>query len=166
MCVAPLSGYLSDRVDSRFISTAGAFIMAVGLFMLGLMNAATPVPYILVSMAVTGLGFGIFQTPNNSAIMNNAPASSRGVASGMLATARNMGMVIGVGLSGALFSVFSGLAGSAGPEALTGIAIDKASFSQGLHMTFVVASIVALGAMAASLTKGKAKPVGVRKDVH
>jgi MFS family permease len=54
MLVAPVSGILSDRIVSRFLSAAGALIMAGGLFMLGLMNASTPVAYILVSMAATG----------------------------------------------------------------------------------------------------------------
>ena len=49
---------------------------------------------IILAMAVTGIGSGLFQTPNNSALMNNVPPEHRGVASGMLATARNIGMVL------------------------------------------------------------------------
>lgn len=157
LLVAPAAGYVADRFDTRVFSSAGMAVMAAGLFMLSFLGAATPLWYIVISMIITGLGCGLFQTPNNSAIMNSAPAASRGVASGMLATARNIGMVIGTGLSGALFSVFSGLAGSAGAP-LDGAG--AASFTNGLHMTFVIASIVALAAMAASLTKGRVKPAG------
>jgi MFS family permease len=87
----------------------------------------------------------MFQTPNNSAVMNHAPKESRGVASGMLATARNMGMVIGVALSGALFSLFSG-------QRSAGEALSDTSFAYGLRITFITASVVAVGAMIASLT--------------
>lgn len=161
LLVAPAAGYISDRFDTRVLSSAGMAVMAAGLFMLSFLGAATPLWYIVLSMIVTGLGCGMFQTPNNSAIMNSAPASSRGVASGMLATARNIGMVIGVGLSGALFSVFSGAAGNS--ASLTGMAVDEPSFTSGLHMTFIIASVVALAAMAASLTKGRVAPAGTRK---
>lgn len=162
LLIAPAAGYISDRFDTRFLSSAGMGVMAVGLFMLSFLNITTPLWYIVVSMIVTGLGSGMFQTPNNSAVMNHAPKEIRGVASGMLATARNMGMVIGVALSGALFSLFSAIANNTyTTQGLTGKALSDTSFAYGLHMTFVIASIVAICAMAASLTKGKVKTAGM-----
>ena len=156
MCVAPLSGYLSDRVDSRFISTAGAFIMAVGLFMMGLMNAATPIPFILVSMAVTGLGFGIFQTPNNSAVMGNVPTQNRGTASGTVALMRNIGMALGVAVSEALFQLFSKSAtASLTAAGQTGTELTSNTFVSAFHATLYAAVIAALISMIASLIKGR-----------
>ena len=97
MCIAPISGNASDRVDSRFISSTGAFIMACGLFMLSFLAPNSSIAYIVISMVVTGLGFGMFQTPNNSAIMGNVPPQNRGTASGTMATMRNAGMALGRG---------------------------------------------------------------------
>lgn len=155
MCVAPLAGYLSDRVDSRFISSAGALVMAVGLFLLGLMNETTPVLFILVSMAVTGFGFGIFQTPNNSAVMGSVPVQNRGTASGTVALMRNIGMALGVAVSGALFELFQTKAQSALPSAPPGATLDPSVFVSAFHNTLYAAVIAALVAMVASLVKGR-----------
>ncbi len=153
LAVAPAAGVLSDRHDTRLLSSAGMGVMAVGLFLLSRLHVGTPLWVIVVSMAVTGLGSGLFQTPNNTAMMSSAPPEHRGVASGLLAAARNVGMVFGVALSGALFSLFSGRA--AGSLALT--EDDPAVFVYALRLTFLTAAGVALCSMAASLVKGRVK---------
>jgi len=156
LVVAPFAGYLSDRIDTRFVSSAGMAVMAGGLFMLSFIAADTSEWYIRAAMVITGLGSGMFQTPNNSAVMNHVDAQYRGIASGMLSTARNTGMVIGVGLSGALSLLFSGMASRVySLRGLAGAALHDASFIFGLRVTFIIASVVALGSMTASLTKGK-----------
>ena len=155
LAIAPLTGIFSDRHDTRILSSAGMGVMAAGLFLLSRMQADTPSWYIMVSMALTGVGSGLFQTPNNSALMGSAPAENRGVASGMLATARNMGMVLGVAFSGLLFSLFAGRAGSTGSAALA--EASPVAFVYAMRLTFIVAACVALGAMAASLTKGRVR---------
>ncbi len=101
---APLSGALSDRIGSRFLSTLGMAIMAAGLFLLSRLGSGSPDGQILISLAVTGLGTGMFISPNTSALMGSAPRQRQGIASGILATARNVGMVLGVGLAGAIFT--------------------------------------------------------------
>lgn len=156
LVVAPFAGYISDRIDTRYVSSAGMALMAIGLFLLSFLKIDTSEWYIWVAMVITGLGCGMFQTPNNSAVMNHVPAESRGVASGTLSTARNVGMVLGIGISGALHQLFSGIAKNGyAQQGLTGNDLYNASFMSGLHITFIIASVVALGSMAASLTKGK-----------
>lgn len=156
MFIAPISGNFSDHYDSRYLSSGGALIMGCGLLMLSFLNINTSIAYIIISMVVTGLGFGMFQTPNNSAIMGNVPAGNRGSASGTLATMRNIGMVLGVAGSGALFSLFE----NKGTATFTaagqlGETLQNASFVYALHLTFLIAVFVSLIAMAASLCKGK-----------
>ncbi len=102
--VAPISGSLSDRIGSRFLSTVGMLVMGAGLFLLFLLKPDSPNSTILAGLAVTGLGTGIFISPNTSALMGSAPRERQGIASGVLATARNVGMVLGVGLAGAILS--------------------------------------------------------------
>ncbi len=66
-------------------------------------------------LAALGAGMGLFQPPNNSAVMGSLPRERLGTGGGMLATARNLGMVIGVSLAGALLAVGAGSAeGGAG----------------------------------------------------
>ena len=101
---APLSGLLSDRIGSRLLSTLGMGILALGLFLLSRLGPISPNSQVLSSLAVTGLGTGIFISPNTSALLGSAPRQRQGIASGILATARNVGMVLGVGLAGAIFT--------------------------------------------------------------
>ena len=61
---------------------------------------------ILLALAVSGSGTGIFISPNSSALMGSAPGNRQGIASGMLATARNAGMALGVGISGAILNSY------------------------------------------------------------
>lgn len=158
MCVAPISGTISDHFDSRYISSFGALIMAGGLYLLSLLNATTSYTYIIFSMILTGFGFGMFQTPNNSAIMGNVPPENRGTASGTLATMRNIGMVMGVAVSGALFALYKHRAITLyTPQNLSEQTLQTNSFVYALHHTFVIATGVALIAMSASFIKGKVK---------
>jgi MFS family permease len=106
--VAPLSGRLSDRVGTRGLSSMGALVG--GLTLLGMagffgkgVHAETETLTLVVGLCLVGMATGLFQSPNNSAIMSAVPLDRLGVASALLATIRNLGMVIGTGLSTALF---------------------------------------------------------------
>ena len=102
--VAPVSGALSDRVGSRALATAGMTILAAGLFFLSRLGPASPVPLVALALVITGLGTGIFGSPNNNTLMGAAPRHRQGIAGGVLACARNTGMVLGVGLAAAVFT--------------------------------------------------------------
>ncbi len=102
--VAPFSGTLSDRIGARLPATLGMMIMAVGLFILSRLQPMTPTVAISAALAVCGLGIGMFVSPNNSSLMGAAPRNRQGVAAGMLAMARNVGMVLGIGMSGAILT--------------------------------------------------------------
>ena len=102
--VAPLSGALSDRIGSRPLATLGMLALAAGLLLLARVADDAPLTAIAAALGVVGLGVGIFVSPNNSALMGSAPRHRQGIAAGVLATARNVGMVLGVGLAGAVFT--------------------------------------------------------------
>jgi len=102
--VAPISGALSDRIGSRLLSTLGMLVMSAGLFLLSTLKPDSANTAIVAGLAITGLGTGIFISPNTSALMGSAPRQRQGIASGILATARNVGMVLGVGLAGAVLT--------------------------------------------------------------
>jgi MFS family permease len=101
---APLSGALSDRIGSRLPATLGMSILAAGLFLLSRLGAQSALSQAVLALMVAGLGIGIYISPNTSALMGAAPRSQQGIASGIMATARSVGMVLGVGLAGAIFT--------------------------------------------------------------
>lgn len=102
--IAPLSGTLSDRVGTRIPTVLGMAILALGLAWLAGLQADSTTWQIAMRMGVCGLGIGIFISPNNSALMGAAPQNRQGIAAGIMATARNVGMVLGIGLTGAIFT--------------------------------------------------------------
>jgi EmrB/QacA subfamily drug resistance transporter len=101
---APLSGTFSDRIGSRLPGTLGMAVLAAGLYLLSRLGPEAPLRQVALGLAVAGLGTGTFVSPNNSQLMGSAPRERQGIAAGILATARNVGMVLGVGLAGAVFT--------------------------------------------------------------
>lgn len=100
MAVAPLSGTLSDRIGTKSLATVGAATCAVALVAMALLPATASPADVGWRLALFGLGTGIFQSPNNSAIMGSVPRPYLGIASGILGTARNAGMALGIATAG------------------------------------------------------------------
>jgi EmrB/QacA subfamily drug resistance transporter len=119
--VAPISGALSDRIGSRGLATVGMLLLAAGLVALGLFVADGSLTQIAAALALFGLGIGIFVSPNNSALMGAAPRNRQGIASGVLATSRNVGMVLGVGFAGAIFTTVTARAASPSAGLVAGV---------------------------------------------
>ena len=110
--ISPVSGILSDRIGSRFLCSFGMLLLSAGLFALATLTPVDSYGSIVWRLSLTGIGTSIFMPPNSAAALSSIPAPRRGIASGMVATARNLGMVIGVALTGLVFnSVFYSLSG-------------------------------------------------------
>lgn len=156
--IAPLSGHLSDRMDSRYISAAGMAIMAFGMWQLSELKVDSPYIFMILGVATLGLGSGLFQTPNNSAVMGSAPASKQGVASGVLGMMKYIGMVLGTAVSGAIFtSSRQWLTVSLKNQYLQSTQLSNATFTGALHITYLVGVAFAVIAMITSLIKGNTK---------
>jgi len=140
---APLSGALSDRIGSRVLATLGMLVLSAGLFVLSRLGPVSPLSLVTVGLMISGLGTGMFISPNSSALMGTAPRHRQGVAAGVLALARNLGMVLGVGLAGAILTTIQ-----AGREAA------DALFTA-TSLGFLVASVVAILAALAAATRGR-----------
>ena len=106
--VAPIAGRLSDRYPAGLLGSAGLAVMTGGLVGLLLMPPAGSYFDVAWRMAVCGLGFGFFQSPNNRLLVGSAPRERSGAGSGMLATARLTGQTIG----SALVALSFGLTGA------------------------------------------------------
>lgn len=106
--VAPLAGRLSDRYDPRIIATVGMGVVSVGIFSFVFLNYGTPIIYILVELAVLGLGFGLFSSPNTNAIMSSVERRFYGVASATVSTMRLVGQTMSMGFVLLIFAIYIG----------------------------------------------------------
>ncbi|MCZ7541107.1 MAG: MFS transporter [Anaerolineae bacterium] len=101
---APIAGSLSDRYGSRGISLVGLVIVVGACLGIATLQENTSAMGYILRLLPLGLGVGIFQSPNNSAIMGAAPRERLGVASGLLSLSRAFGQVTGLPLIGAVFA--------------------------------------------------------------
>ncbi|SAK88574.1 major facilitator transporter [Caballeronia glebae] len=103
--VAPLAGVLADRYSAGLLGGIGLAILTVGLVLLASVGAHPTALDVAWRMAVCGLGFGLFQSPNNRQMLAAAPRHRSGGASGMLGTARLTGQTLGAALVALIFGV-------------------------------------------------------------
>jgi len=106
MVMAPLAGYLIERVHAGLLGGIGLAVMATGLFALALLPHNPSDLDIIWRMVLCGAGFGLFQSPNNHTIISAAPRHRSGGASGMLGTARLLGQSSGAALVALMFNLF------------------------------------------------------------
>jgi DHA2 family multidrug resistance protein-like MFS transporter len=102
---APLAGRLVRRYPAALLSSVGLAILATGLVLLATMPADPSDINIVWRMAICGIGFGFYQTPNNATVMTAGPVSRSGAAGGMLAVARTLGWCIGSAMVSLIFSL-------------------------------------------------------------
>lgn len=161
---APVSGRLSDRVGPLYLTTGGLGIKALALFLLAFtVSVDSPLFSIAWKMGLMGFGAGLFQSPNNSSVMNTVPRSKLGVSGGVLSTVRNVGMVIGVAIS---VTIFEGRF-----AALQNSQPWQEAYVSSLSVVFIAAGLVALAGAAVCLIRGPAgeqpavtKPSGFREN--
>lgn len=112
--VALVSGRLSDRMSAATLGGIGMACFAAGLILLATMGPGATDAGVAARMALSGMGMGLFQTPNNKTMLGHAPRERAGAASGMLATARLTGMTTGAMLAAFMFHFVPGQANQAG----------------------------------------------------
>ncbi len=127
---APISGALSDRFGSRVISVIGLVVIGVGSLWVSTLTATSTALGFVLRYALLGAGVGMFNSPNNSAIMGAAPRQRLGVASGLLALSRTLGQMTGVPLIGAVF---------------TGMVLSTAGLAPGAEVTAAPAGALVAG---------------------
>ena len=101
---APIAGRLSDRYSAGALGGIGLAVFAMGLLSLAFLPAHPHAVDIVWRMALAGAGFGLFQSPNNRAMLGAAPRTRSGGASGMLGTARLLGQTTGAAIVALLFA--------------------------------------------------------------
>jgi EmrB/QacA subfamily drug resistance transporter len=102
--VAPIAGWLSDRMGSRLLCTIGSAIIVIGQFFIASLPIDASISRIIAPLLLIGLGWAIFNSPNQSAILGSVPRDEVGTASGMNTTTARTGGAMGVALSATLFT--------------------------------------------------------------
>ncbi len=158
--VAPVSGWLSDRLGARLLSSLGLAIVALSLFGLSRLGSGSGYSDVLLRLVALGVGQGMFQSPNNSSVIGSVPRARYGVAGGFLSMMRNLGMVMGTAVAGNLLS--SGLMAAAGHVNL-GMLGEVSSlntealvngFVIGMERAYLAAAVIAAVGILASLSRG------------
>ncbi len=152
--ISPLSGWLYDRIGARILTTIGLAVSFLAVLSLTGLDSQTGELEIALKLALLGAGQAIFLSPNSASILSRVDERFTGVASGILATARNLGMLIGAGLSGLTFSLLYSL--YSGGESLRSFQVEQtAIFLFALHWTFgLAAGIAVIGCILSSLRHG------------
>jgi EmrB/QacA subfamily drug resistance transporter len=149
LIAAPLSGAASDRIGTRVFAVCGMCICALGLFLFSGLQESAGAFDVIWRLAVIGLGSGMFQSPNNSAVMGSVPPWHLGIASGILAAMRNVGMVFGIAVAGAILYSLAPISASAHPGSLSPAEIHQ--FMYGLRWAYVSGALLAVTAALTSL---------------
>jgi MFS family permease len=105
---SPLAGRLSDRIEPRLLASAGMSITALGLAAFAMLDAATSVGLIVVNLIWLGVGFGLFSSPNMSAIMGSVERRHFGVAAGAASTMRLLGQMLSMAVAATVLAIFIG----------------------------------------------------------
>jgi len=154
------AGWLTDRHGPRVISILGLIVMALGCAVMTTIHRDVSVWGLALRLLPIGLGMGLFQSPNNTAIMSSAPPQHLGVASGLLALSRTLGNSTGVPLAGALFTAMVLVAAGLGAGAQITTAPHEA-LVQGVRCAYaastgivLIATIIAAAAWRVSRRRG------------
>lgn len=134
------AGRMADRFGAQRLTRAGLIAMATGCFTLALLPLTFGIGGYIAPMVVITLGYALFQTANNTAVMTDVAPDQRGVVSGMLNLSRNLGLITGASAMGAVFALASAAVDitTARPEVVYA----------GMRITFAVALVLIAAALA------------------
>jgi EmrB/QacA subfamily drug resistance transporter len=156
LIVAPLSGALSDHIGTRPLAFCGMCLQAAGLFLLSQLQVGSDAVDVAWRLAIAGAGAGLFGSPNNSAVMGSVPVVHLGIASGILAAMRNVGMVLGIAVAGAVLYSCAPVTHSMQTGAFGEAEVQE--FLNGLRWAYITGACIAGAAAVTSLVAGGKRP--------
>ncbi len=140
---APAAGWLADYVGAKILSTLGLALLALSLFLLSGLDIHDTVFTVWLKLGCLGIGQSLFLSPNSSSVLGRSSKEQSGTVAALLATARNLGMMLGIGLSGLSFSFFfHRMSGGLDMKDFSPAYADE--FISALHSSFVGAMAIAL----------------------
>ena len=147
--LSPAAGRLSDRIEPRIVASIGMAISFVGLLVLVTLTRTTPYYIIIANLAILGVGFAFFSSPNSNAIMGSVKRAHYGVAASTLATMRAIGQTLSLSMAVLLLGVYVG--------AVQVSSIDPVKFMGGVHTGFIIFSVLSFFGIFASLVRGNVR---------
>jgi MFS family permease len=142
--IAPLAGALSDRYRPKLVASFGVSVAFASALLAIALDESTGLVYVALMLAIQGVGFAFFSSPNMTLIMNAVPANRRSIASALSAQARTLGMMAGMLLTAAAISVYIG------DEPLDR---DPLAFLRTMTTSFILLAAVSLVALGVSLRR-------------
>ena len=143
---SPLAGRASDKIEPRYVSSAGMLLITICLAFLCFISPETSVIYILVNLAILGLGFALFSSPNSNAIMGAVEKKHYGLASTVLSLMRMAGQMSSMAIVIVIFSVLIG-----GKEI---VPANHEGLITSIRIAFTLFSALCLFGVSASLSRG------------
>jgi EmrB/QacA subfamily drug resistance transporter len=147
---SPLTGRLSDRIEPRLIASAGMVLNTAGLVLFIFLDEETSLKLIIGNLILIGFGYALFVSPNTNAIMSSAPKTAYGVASATLATMRQVGMVLSMGIAMLMFALYEVGRVQITPQYYS-------LFQQSMRTSFIIFAILCFAGIFASLARGKVR---------
>ncbi|HZG41746.1 MAG TPA: MFS transporter [Longimicrobium sp.] len=144
------AGHLVDRLGARRLSITGLIGMTAGCFLLSMLPASLGIGGYVAPIVVLTAGYALFQTANNTAVMADIRPDQRGVVSGMLNLSRNLGLITGASVMGAVFGH-----ASASADITTA---HPAAVSTGMRSTFAAAGMLIVAALTVALGRFSTSP--------
>jgi EmrB/QacA subfamily drug resistance transporter len=148
--LAPLAGWLSEKVSARLLTAAGLTLKAIACALLAYLSVNASSLDLVLRLGLLGLGLGIFQTPNNNALMSSIPRERLGVGSSFLSVVRSLGHSAGVALATVIISArLLAVTGRDAVDDLKSASIIGAgailpAFMEGLRYAFLTAAVLCL----------------------
>ncbi|MFD1418743.1 MFS transporter [Companilactobacillus keshanensis] len=149
--VAPISGKMSAKINPIILTIAGLMVLAIAQIGYLFFNVNTSLWFILLFIGLNGLGNGLFQAPNNTMIMSSVETRDLGIAGGLNALARNMGMIIGVSVSTTI--LFLSMSSFYGKSVTTYVNNRPDIFIDGMRVTMTFALAICLIAIMMSVIR-------------
>lgn len=106
--IAPIAGRLSDKYTPQILAALGMGLGTLSLFLFSCLNATTSLEFLIVSMIIFGVGFGLFSPPNTNVIMSSVPPKDTSIASAAVATMRTVGQTMSMGILTLVFAFVMG----------------------------------------------------------
>src|SRR3989338_385675 len=148
--VTPISGWLSDKVGSRILSPVGLSLLAILYFGASTLNERSQGWHVSLLLMLVGACGGLFQAPNNSALLGAVQRPHLGTVSSIIATMRTFGIMMGVAFGTLLFSLYVQLTNGLGKH-FTPQEVPAHLFVGGYHFALLCAAAIACIAVFFSL---------------
>lgn len=156
--IAPLSGYLADKIGSKILTLIGLVTMVLAFSAMSVLNERSALISIIFMLAILALGNGLFQSPNNALVMSSVDKSKLGIAGGINALIRNLGFVFGIAISTSI--LYNRMSSKMGYRVLSYVEGRSDVFIYGMRWVYIMAALGCFIGLLVSLTdKVKSKNI-------